>query len=134
TQVVLGALLAGARGGAAYPDWPTIGGHWVPADAFALEPFARNFLANHATQHLMHRTTGYLVALAALTIAAFALMRGQGSARGAAIVLGCGALAQAGLGVGVVMHAAPLGLSLAHQAGAAALWICGVAAARAAWR
>src|SRR6185295_12997621 len=84
-QVMFGALLAGARGGAAYPDWPTIGHDWIPANAFSLEPLLRNFTDNHATQHLMHRTTGYLVALSALGLAAMAITRGAGPARGPAI-------------------------------------------------
>jgi len=49
------ALLAGSDGGAAYADWPRIGGEWIPTSAFALEPVWRNFTEDHATQHLLHR-------------------------------------------------------------------------------
>jgi heme A synthase len=48
----------------------------------------RNFTDNHATQHLMHRTTGYLLALSALAIATLALVRGTGAAKAAAIAVG----------------------------------------------
>ena len=133
-QAMLGALLAGARGGSAYPDWPTIGGHWIPTDAFALTPLARNFLANHATQHLFHRSFGYVVALLALSIAAIGAMRGEGSARKAAIALSGLGLLQSSLGIATVIAGAPLGLSLAHQGGAVALWLAGVFVARATWR
>ncbi|MFZ2031190.1 MAG: COX15/CtaA family protein [Vitreimonas sp.] len=121
-QVMLGALLAGARGGAAYPDWPTIGHAWIPVSAFSLEPFARNFIDNHATQHLMHRTTGYLVALGALAIATLAALRGTGAARSAGVVVGVLAVCQAALGVTTILLLDPLALALAHQAGAALLW------------
>jgi cytochrome c oxidase assembly protein subunit 15 len=121
-QVMFGALLAGARGGAAYPDWPTIGHEWIPASAFSLEPCLRNFTDNHAAQHLMHRTTGYLVALSGLAIAALALMRGTGAARGAATAVGLLALCQAALGIATILLLDPLALALAHQAGAAILW------------
>lgn len=121
-QVMFGALLAGARGGAAYPDWPTIGHEWIPASAFSLEPFLRNFTDNHATQHLMHRTTGYLVALSALTIGVLATLRGAGAARGIGIAVGVVGLCQAGLGVATIVSFDPLALALAHQAGAAILW------------
>ncbi len=51
-----------------------------------------------------------------------------------ALALGGLAAAQAALGVATVLNAAPLGLSLIHQAGAAGLWLCGVATLRSAWR
>ena len=126
-QVILGALLAGADGGPAYPDWPTIGGHWIPPGLFELEPFARNFVANHAMQHFAHRGLGYVVAASALAIGFAAARAGRGSAQRAGLALGGLALAQASLGVIVVVSGAPVGLSLAHQAGAAALWLCAVA-------
>jgi cytochrome c oxidase assembly protein subunit 15 len=129
-QVMFGALLAGARGGAAYPDWPTIGHQWIPASAFSLEPFWRNFTDDHATQQLMHRTTGYLVGLVALVVAGLAMRRGNGAARGAALGLGAAALGQAALGVATVLSAIPLALALAHQAGAAALWALAVVLTR----
>lgn len=129
TQVIFGALLAGADGGPAYADWPTIGGRWLPDGAFALEPLLRNFTDNHATQHLFHRTLGYVVALSALAFAALALRGGQGGARRAALALGMLALAQAALGIATVVTATPLPLAFAHQLGAAALWLCATAAA-----
>ena len=121
-QVMFGALLAGARAGAAYPDWPMIGHEWIPTSAFSLEPILRNFIDNHATQHLMHRTTGYLVSLSALAIATLALVRGTGAAKRAAIAVGVLATAQAALGIATILLLDPLALALAHQAGAAMLW------------
>ena len=133
-QVLLGALLAGSDGGAAYADWPTIGGEWAPSSAFGLEAFWSNFTEEHATQHLLHRTTGYLVALVALLLALIGLIRGQGEARVALGLVGLVALMQAGLGIMTVLAVSPLSLSLLHQAGAVILWMTAVVAARAAWR
>jgi heme a synthase len=129
-QVLLGALLAGADGGPAYADWPRIGGEWWPSSYAALEPFLRNLAENRATQHFNHRTLGYAVAGLALVIAAFGALRGEGAAHRLAITVGGLALAQAGLGVAAVMNAVPLPLALAHQAGAALLWLAGVALLR----
>ncbi|MGD9965543.1 MAG: COX15/CtaA family protein [Hyphomonadaceae bacterium] len=134
TQVMLGALLAGSDGGRAYADWPTIGGEWIPASAFGLDSFWANFTEEHATQHLLHRSLGYLVALAALLLALVGLIRGQGEARWASGLIGLVALLQAGLGIMTVLAASPLSLSLLHQAGAAILWMTALIAARAAWR
>jgi cytochrome c oxidase assembly protein subunit 15 len=133
-QAMLGALLAGSDGGAAYADWPRIGGEWIPASAFGLEPIWRNFTEDHATQHLLHRSTGYLGALLALILALAGLIRGAGAARWAAGAVGAAALLQAALGVGAVLSAGALWASLLHQAGAVALWVAALVCARAGWR
>lgn len=121
-QIVLGALLAGSDGGARYADWPTIGGAWIPDAAFD-GAIADNLVGNHAMQHLLHRSNGYLVALLACAIAATSLLRGQGPARTAGGAVGIVAVAQAGLGVATVLAASPAHLGLIHQFGAAVLWI-----------
>jgi cytochrome c oxidase assembly protein subunit 15 len=131
-QILFGALLAGDRGGAAYQDWPRIGGEWIPASAFALDPFWRNFTENYAGEHFIHRTTGYLVAGLALALAAAAMWRGEGHGRFVGLALGAVALGQVALGIGVVLNAVPLGLSLIHQAGAVGLWLCATLYLRAA--
>jgi heme a synthase len=134
-QVILGALLAGADGGPAYADWPTIGGAWIPASAFSLEPFWSNFTEDHATQHLLHRSLGYAVALSALGLAALAWRRGDGLARCLALRLGALALIQVALGVATVMTVMTAAhWALAHQFVAALLWLGAVATARAVWR
>jgi len=134
TQAMFGALMAGADGGPAYADWPRIGGEWIPSSAFLLEPWWHNLTEDHATQHLLHRTLGYVVALGALVIAGAALVRGQGPARVAGAAVGAIAVVQVGLGVLTVLAASPLSLSLMHQAGAVALWAAALVSARLAWR
>lgn len=133
-QAVFGALLAGSDGGAAYADWPRIGGEWIPAGAFGLEPVWRNFTEDHATQHLLHRSTGYLVALLALVLALVGLIRGAGAGRWAAGAVGLAALVQVALGVGAVLSPGALWPSLIHQAGAVALWIAVLVCTRIVWR
>lgn len=130
-QAMFGALLAGSDGGAAYADWPRIGGEWMPSSAFALEPVWRNFTEDHATQHLLHRSTGYLAALFALALALAGLIRGEGAPRWTAGAVGAAALLQVALGVGTVLSASALWPSLIHQAGAVALWLATLACARA---
>jgi len=133
-QVMLGALLAGSDGGKAYADWPTIGGEWIPSTAFGLDHWWSNFTEDHATQHLLHRTSGYVVALFAVMLAATALVMGRGAGRWAGAAVGLVALLQAALGIVTVVSVSPLSLSLAHQFGAAILWIAALVAARAARR
>lgn len=133
-QVMFGALLAGGDGGKAYADWPTIGNEWIPSSAFGLEPLWRNFTEEHATQHLLHRTNGYLVGLFALGIAFAALAKGTGTARMAGLVVGGLALLQVALGIQTVISVSPVGLSLLHQAGAVLLWAAALVTARMAQR
>ncbi|MBL8538587.1 MAG: COX15/CtaA family protein [Hyphomonadaceae bacterium] len=130
-QAMFGALLAGADGGAAYADWPRIGGEWLPSSAFGLEPIWRNFSEDHATQHLLHRNLGYVVALTALVVALGALFRGSGAARWCAILLGLAAVTQAGLGIVTVLGGSTLTPSLLHQGAAVLLWTTSIATARA---
>lgn len=129
TQVMFGALLAGSDGGRAYADWPQIGGEWIPSSAFGQENWWANFTEDHATQHLLHRTTGYLVAFVSLVMGLAALGLGNGAARWLGAAVGAMALVQAALGIQTVISVSPLGLSLLHQAGAAILWMIAVACA-----
>jgi cytochrome c oxidase assembly protein subunit 15 len=130
-QILAGALMAGSGAGRAYPDWPTIGGEWLPAAYASLSPFWRNLVENHAAIQFNHRTLGYGVAALMAIIAAGALVRGHGPARTMALLTLLAALGQIGLGISTVMHAAPLGLSLAHQGGAIILWLLAHAMMRA---
>lgn len=130
-QAMFGALMAGANGGPAFADWPTIGGEWVPDTAFSLEPFWRNFTEHHASQHLLHRSLGYGVALSTLAIGVAAMLKGQGLARGLAMRLGVLGLIQVALGIGTLLSAAAgPHWALAHQFTAALLWIGAVGLAR----
>jgi cytochrome c oxidase assembly protein subunit 15 len=133
-QVMFGALLAGSDGGKAYADWPTIGGEMIPSSAFSLADWWANFTQEHATQQLLHRSTGYLAALCAMVLGLVSLAFGRGAARWAGTAVGAVALLQVGLGIQTVISGSPLGLSLVHQAGAAILWMTTLACARIAWR
>jgi cytochrome c oxidase assembly protein subunit 15 len=121
-QVLAGALTAGTDSGAAYQDWPTIGGAIIP-------DLSGPFLQNHAALQFLHRTLGYLVAASALALAYFAGMRGQGRTRLAALHVGAFALVQALLGISVIVTGSHLALSLLHQGGAVLLWIAAAATA-----
>ncbi len=132
-QAMFGALMAGADGGPAYADWPRIGGNWIPSTAFSLDPWWRNFTEHHATQHLVHRTLGYVVALSTWAIAAAAWRQGRDLARRLALRLGVLALLQVALGVATLLAgAAGPHWALAHQFSAALLWAGAVALTRAA--
>jgi cytochrome c oxidase assembly protein subunit 15 len=120
---MLGALMAGADGGAAFGDWPTIGGEWLPQTAFSLEPWWRNFTEHHASQQLMHRTLGYIMVGLALALALCARMRGDGLVCSLALRLAAVAVLQAGLGVATILFGPQFWWwASVHQLTAVALW------------
>jgi cytochrome c oxidase assembly protein subunit 15 len=117
TQIYLGALLAGLRGGLIYNTWPLIDGWIVPPTEklIDLEPPWRNIFENVLTVQLDHRMTAYGLFLLALLHAADVLRSGaKPAAVGALALLGAVTL-QAGLGVLTLIHQVPIALALAHQ-------------------
>ncbi len=125
-QILLGALVAGLDAGRIHTDWPLMAGAWTPPSYGALTPWWRDALENPATVQFHHRVMGYGVAVAALGVAAFV---GWGqtkvlpAARRWAGALGLLITAQVALGVLTLINAAPLGLSAAHQALAAVIFV-----------
>jgi len=122
-QILLGALVAGIDAGRAFPEWPLMAGQVFPPDAFSLTPVWRNLFENAGLVQFLHRTTGYLVFLFGLVV----WWRGRRSAYRttaraydwmAAMLFG-----QVVIGIGTVLHAAPLSLATLHQLGAVALWV-----------
>jgi cytochrome c oxidase assembly protein subunit 15 len=132
-QIVAGALVAGIDAGRRYGDWPTIGGEWFPSGYFEHSPWWRNLFESHAAAQFNHRTLGYVLALLGAVLLWRALRHGGLPARWA-VATGVMMALQIGLGIVTVMAAAPLGLSLAHQALAAALWVSAVGWMRAVHR
>jgi cytochrome c oxidase assembly protein subunit 15 len=124
-QILLGAILAGADGGMAYADWPTIGGALIPSGLSE-----GTLTTNHALQQLLHRTVGYLAGIAAVALALMARRGSDDVGRNAALAVGFLALAQVALGVMTIVTGSHLGLSLAHQLNAALLWLAAVTVMR----
>jgi cytochrome c oxidase assembly protein subunit 15 len=120
-QIYLGALVAGLRAGLIYNTWPLIDGSFVPDAARLLHetPAWRNFFENTLTVQFMHRMAGYAMWLVAVLHAvdvARSLRRGPVLTHALAFV----ALVtiQAALGILTLLNQVPIGLALAHQAGA----------------
>jgi cytochrome c oxidase assembly protein subunit 15 len=129
-QILLGAIMAGSGAGAAFSDWPTIGGQWFPSAYGAMGGFTENLLTNPAAIQFNHRTAGYLVFALAAAIALTAAKGGQGAARRTAFVVFGLCCLQIVLGVGAIKMGAPLSMNLIHQGGAIALWLAAFALIR----
>ncbi|MFN0116123.1 MAG: heme A synthase [Paracoccaceae bacterium] len=124
-QILLGALVAGIDAGRAFPTWPLMGESFFPADAFYLPGGGavwRAFFENAGLVQFVHRIGAYLVAILGLIV----WLKGRRSVHPGTVaafhLVGLTILVQAALGIVTVLHAAPLPLAIAHQAGAIVLW------------
>lgn len=107
-QIIMGAYVAGMDAGGAFPEWPTMEGGFYPAET-PFHPFEEPGAA-----HFVHRMLGYLVALVAVGF--WWRTRGSGARTTrlwGKIALG-GVLFQVLIGIGAVLHAAPLSWSALH--------------------
>ncbi|WP_410219424.1 heme A synthase [Paracoccus sp. (in: a-proteobacteria)] len=121
-QILLGALVAGIDAGRMYTGWPTMGGEWIPSAIWDGTLGWRNFFENPALVQIIHRMTGYLLAIFAVVVWLRARRSPHPVTRGAFTVMIVAVAAQIGLGIMNVIHASPLDLALTHQLGAVILF------------
>ncbi|MGB3178153.1 MAG: heme A synthase [Albidovulum sp.] len=125
-QILLGALVAGIDAGRAFPTWPLMGEGFFPADAFYLPdggPAILAFFENPGLVQFVHRMAGYLLFAFGLVAALKGYRSSHTATRTAFVWVGAAMFGQVVLGIVTVLHAAPLGLGLAHQLGAVILWV-----------
>jgi len=117
-QIYLGALVAGLDAGLTYNTWPLIDGAFIPsAERLWFEtPAWRNLFENTLTVQFNHRMLAYLLWIAALLHTADASRQPRGRAYAGALALAAAMTLQAGVGIVTVVHQAPIGLALLHQA------------------
>lgn len=111
-QMALGALVAGLDAGRGYTDWPLMAGKFAPDEIWMLDPFWRNLFENPAMAQFVHRLTAYVL----LAIGAWSAWKFRAQHWSLFILFGGLVLMQAVLGIATLVHAAPLDLSLTHQA------------------
>ena len=118
-QMLAGAVVAGLDAGMGFNTWPLINGAFVPDGLGAAQPWYLNLFENPLTVQFDHRMLGYTVVLASVAQAAWLAASNKPPALVASgLTLGCLALLQATLGIWTLLLAVPIGLGLAHQAGA----------------
>jgi cytochrome c oxidase assembly protein subunit 15 len=120
-QLLLGAFMAGLRGGLIYNTYPTMDGQWIPDGILSMSPIYINFIENIALVQFMHRTLALLVAGGFLfwwySHKQYVKNRAQDSK-----ILGRGCIGvaliiavQFTLGVLTLLYQSPLMLALLHQ-------------------
>jgi heme a synthase len=113
--------VAGLRAGLIYNTWPLIDGAFIPDGArlWFETPGWRNFFENTLTVQFNHRMVAYALWLFAVLHAidvARTVKRGPATTN-AFVLVGLVTL-QAAFGIATLVHQVPIGLALAHQAGA----------------
>jgi cytochrome c oxidase assembly protein subunit 15 len=117
-QCLLGGLVAGAKAGFVYTDWPLMSGGVFPPVEWGKGALA--FLHDQGLVQFNHRIWGYGLLIGGTLYAVQAwrwrLAEGLGAA---AFVVALALWLQAALGVVTLINAVPLWLGALHQAGAA---------------
>jgi len=128
--VISGGLVAGLKAGLVYNTFPMMGGRWLPAGLFALEPAWRNVFDNVVTVQFDHRilalstlllVIGYWLSARHKSLPA----RVRPAVHGLLLVVSIQVL----LGVSTLLLAVPVVLAAAHQGTAlllftVALYLC----------
>ncbi|MDY6925395.1 MAG: COX15/CtaA family protein [Pseudomonadota bacterium] len=117
-QCLLGGLVAGAKAGYVYTDWPLMNGAVLPPVEWGMGALA--FLHDQGLVQFNHRLMAYALLIGGTLYAVQAwrwrLAEGLGLA---AFTVAAVLWLQAALGIVTLIHAVPLGLGALHQAGAA---------------
>ena len=128
-QIILGAFVAGLDAGMIYNTWPLMNGELVPSDYLGGQGFIPAVFESHAAVQMNHRWTAYLLAIATGVFAFLIWREPRVVMKPFMLILPALVLAQMALGIATLLSVVPIGLALAHQAGAVLLFsACAVAA------
>jgi cytochrome c oxidase assembly protein subunit 15 len=127
-QILLGALVTKTGAGKTFNSWPWIDGRFIPpAEAlWAITPGWKNFFENVLMVQFDHRMLAYGLFFIAALHSLDMQRTGPFPAALRAAILFALLTGQAMLGVVTLVMGAPLGLALAHQAGAIAVLVAAV--------
>lgn len=118
-MIVSGGFVAGTKAGLAYNTFPTMNGYWVPEGLYAMQPWWLNWFENATTIQFNHRLIAWLLILAIPAYWFHARRQAPDQATRLALHLLLAMLAiQVVLGIATLLHAVPVALGAAHQAGA----------------
>ncbi|HEX2580851.1 MAG TPA: COX15/CtaA family protein [Dongiaceae bacterium] len=111
-EMGMGALVAGLHGGLIYNSFPTMGGHWWPAE---LEAGGWTLVDNPAGAQFLHRLLAAFILLMTLFLARAARRTSLWRRTTTLLAL---AVLQIGLGIATLLFIVPVPLAVLHQANA----------------
>lgn len=117
-----GAFVAGINAGLIYNTFPLMDGQVIPEAVYSMDPWYLSAFEDATTVQFNHR----MVAITLVALVAIAWWRARNAAAGRTRTvlnaLTVMTLIQASLGISTLVQQVPLGLALAHQAGALVLF------------
>ncbi len=128
-QIGLGAFVAGLDAGRIFTTWPLMHGQVIPEGYLSGMPLWQAAFESRPAVQLHHRWFAYALAAAAGALAFVLYRRGDETLSRLAAVLFAAVVFQIALGILTLINAAPLWLSLFHQAGGVILFLTAGAAA-----
>lgn len=118
-MIMSGGFVAGTKAGLAYNTFPTMNGYWIPDGLYALQPWWFNWFDNTTTIQFNHRMIAWLLILGIPAFWFYATRRIEEPRIRLALHLLLGMMViQVTLGIATLLHAVPVALGAAHQAGA----------------
>ena len=114
-----GAFVAGTHAGFIYNTFPSMGGEFLPSQAFSMQPWWRNLFDNPVGVQFVHRLLALIVFLAVIAYAT-GIWRQRSSARPGwfALAIVAALLTQLAMGISTLLLKVPVALGVAHQGGA----------------
>ncbi|MCG6975084.1 MAG: COX15/CtaA family protein [Acidiferrobacterales bacterium] len=118
-MILSGGFVAGTKAGLAYNTFPTMNGYWVPDGLYAIQPWWLNWFENATTIQFNHRMIAWILIFSVPAYWYFAMRRHPDRATQLSLHLLLAMLiVQVTLGITTLLHAVPVALGAAHQAGA----------------
>jgi cytochrome c oxidase assembly protein subunit 15 len=121
-QMLLGAIVSGLHAGLIYNTWPSMNGRLIAEDAFALQPWWKNFFENPGLAQFDHRCVAYIVAAGSVLFWFMARSGGGERVRTSSNALMIVVLVQIVLGIATLLNEVPIALAALHQTTAVALF------------
>ena len=125
TTMLAGGFVAGLHAGLDYNSFPLMDGNLIPEGYGRLSPWPLNLTENIAAVQFDHRVLATLTAMLATACAALGLSVSLPAAMRVALIgLAAAVMLQYALGVATLVLVVPMGLAVAHQAGAVLVLTC----------
>ena len=121
--ILSGGFVAGTRAGFTFNTFPLMAGQFYPEGMYVMQPWWRNWFENIATIQFNHRVLATLLFVVIPLFWWSKISRAESAQFRVALHLLLAALAlQIALGIATLLHAVPVPLAAAHQAGAMVLF------------
>ena len=120
--IISGGFMAGTRAGYIFNTFPRMGGEWIPAGLWSMQPAWKNIFENGITIQFTHRLLALMVFVFTCSFVLFVLSRFRTDVdvRRATLLTAGLLLVQLLLGVSTLVLRVPVAFGVAHQAGAVA--------------